>query len=54
MYEYARFNGTAIVQNTKNSDVKKEGHSSVKRTGKRTLMREREENTVLRHGKKTT
>lgn len=42
VYEYARFNGTAIVQNTKNSDVKKEGHSSVKRTGKRTLMRERE------------
>lgn len=41
VYEYARFNGTAIVQNTKNSDVKKEGHSSVKRTGKRTLMRER-------------
>lgn len=22
VYEYARFNGTAIVQNTKNSDVK--------------------------------
>lgn len=45
--------GTCIKCKTRKTQrCKEKGHSRIQRTRKRTLMREKEENTVLLHDKK--
>lgn len=53
VYTFLCVCGTCIKCKTRKTQrCKEKGHSRIQRTRKRTLMREKEENTVLLHDKK--
>lgn len=53
VYTFICVCGTCIKCKTRKTQrCKEKGHSRIQRTRKRTLMREKEENTVLLHDKK--